>query len=767
VTADGRHDSGSYFTPEPIVDAIVERTLDPALEQISLDLSRAGITGEEARERFLRFTVCDPAMGSGHFLVSAATYISRFIATDPSQEGEETDELAIRRQVTERCLYGVDLNPMAVELARLAIWLVTVDGSRPLTFLVNLRAGNSLVGAGIDDLRSDILFEQRLAEGVSGLIAAVEEIRNTPSDFAGEIHQKELIAQNAGQLRGELDALADEAVARYFPEGLELPFHWEIEFPEVFFDADGTPAPGSGFDAIVGNPPYVRIQDLPRQLANFLREKFDSAHGCFDLYIVFIERAFGLLSSAGRLGFIVPNKFLKLKAGSRLRKLLGDGGLVDGIVDFGDTQIFAGATNYTCILELSPAPSEQVGYRRVEDQGRLPLPADIDRSPVEEFPAAELGEDPWVLVPARERSIIETARRGSQPLGEVTSAIFTGLQTSADPVYIVEDRGPGPNGRRVYSRASDRELELEPDLLHPLASGKDIDRWAIRPLGELLIFPYRRDDGKMRLLTPAKLTALPLAAGYLEEHEKKLRGREHGKMDHDGWYGYVYPKSLGHHDSPKLGVPRLCDRLHAAVDREGAIYLDNVDVNGILPLEDGLDLHGLAAILNSRLLDWLFRIGSVPFRGAFFSANKQFIAPLPIRVPDADRAAQLEALARGLHDSTCSRNSERHDWLAWLGDLAGVPLRTLARHTHLADYDELGQEGVLDILRHNRKRIAIDPDSRSITEKLRKELNTSVEKLATLNRAITAAEAELETAVFDLYELTSDQRAAINPEYDL
>ncbi|MCO5316308.1 MAG: hypothetical protein M9938_09135 [Solirubrobacterales bacterium] len=74
-------------------------------------------------------------MGSGHFLVSAATYISRFIATEPSQEGVEIDELAIHRQVTERCLYGVDLNPMAVELARLAMWLITVDGTRPLTFL--------------------------------------------------------------------------------------------------------------------------------------------------------------------------------------------------------------------------------------------------------------------------------------------------------------------------------------------------------------------------------------------------------------------------------------------------------------------------------------------------------------------------------------------------------------------------------------------------------------------------------------------------------
>ncbi|MCO5316310.1 MAG: hypothetical protein M9938_09145 [Solirubrobacterales bacterium] len=186
-------------------------------------------------------------------------------------------------------------------------------------------------------------------------------------------------------------------------------------------------------------------------------------------------------------------------------------------------------------------------------------------------------------------------------MSEAVDAIFTGLQTSADPIYIVEDRGPGPNGRRVYSKESGRELELEPDLLHRLASGGDIDRWAIRPLGDLLIFPYRRGENEqMRLLTPEELAALPLTAAYLGEHEEKLRGRESKKMDHDSWYGYVYPKSLGLHDKPKLGVPRLCDRLHA-VDQDGTVYLDNVDVNGILTTATGPGLWVLAAILNSRL----------------------------------------------------------------------------------------------------------------------------------------------------------------------
>lgn len=107
-------------------------------------------------------------------------------------------------------------------------------------------------------------------------------------------------------------------------------------------------------------------------------------------------------------------------------------------------------------------------------------------------------------------------------------------------------------------------------------------------------------------------------------------------MDHDGWYAYVYPKSLALNDSVKLGVPRLCERLRTCADPDGRIYLDNVDVNGIIASECGPSVWELAVLLNSRLLDFLFKLQTVPFRGDYMSANKQFIAPLPIKVPDND-----------------------------------------------------------------------------------------------------------------------------------
>ena len=166
---------------------------------------------------------------------------------------------------------------------------------------------------------------------------------------------------------------------------------------------------------------------------------------------------------------------------------------------------------------VSRRGATELVYRRV-DRGEAALRnalASLDAVPAERFPLRELGGDPWVLATGDEARLLRSLRDGAEPLGEITQQIFQGLITSADRVYILEDRGGRGPRRRVYSPASDRELELESDLLHPLASGVDVDRYAFRRLRHLLLFPYRRDGAAMRLLATEELEALPLTAAYL------------------------------------------------------------------------------------------------------------------------------------------------------------------------------------------------------------------------------------------------------------
>ncbi len=640
-------------------------------------------------------------------------------------------------------------------------------GDEPLTFLHNLRVGDSLVGARVAELLQggDTVFAAALARDAEEILSGVAEITRRGSHLGTDVREKARLADAVDALRAPLEAHADETIAPSFRAERPPIFHWELEFPEVFLTDDGRPRPDGGFDAVVGNPPYVQIQDLGREMAEYCRRRYDTASGAFDVYVPFIERSLSLLRPGGRLGFIVPNRLLKLDYAKKLRSLLSIGGLLEEIIDFGDAQVFEGATNYTCVVVLDRRGAAEFVYRQVLGDGaqvRRVL-VDVDGLPAERFSTGGFGAEPWRLATGEEARLLRTAAAGASPLDEVTRQVFQGLITSADRVYILEDRGRRAGVQRVFSRASGEEHDLEPTLLHSLASGKDLDRYGFKALRHMLLFPYRRgEDGEMRLVSHEELANLPLTEEYLRRHEETLRRRERGKMDRAGWYGYVYPKNLGAHDLPKLGVPRMCSRLRASTDPSGDVYLDNVDVNGVLTREDGASAWQLTVLLNSRLMDFVFRRGSVPFRGAFWSANKQFIAPLPIR-PDDDGV--LDPLGRTLHRLSTSVAVESRAFLSWLEDIVDARIPALRGSTRLAAYEDHEASTLLATLALNRRRIARDPDARSFRELFGTELTASQSRLRALRAQIGSLERQADDVVYDLYGLDSSQRALVDAEY--
>ena len=764
-----RHELGSYFTPEPIVDAIVERTLDPLVSRRSEEIREHGLAESDALEALLSVRVLDPAMGSAHFLVGAAEFLAQAIATDPSYDGDLS--LAdLRRLVAERCLYGVDLNPLAVELARLSLWLVTAREGEPLTFLGNLRVGDSLVGADSETLldRTTGLLETHLAAAAGELLRETTELQQRVTHTGTDAREKRRLAERIDGLRLPLEVFAEQAIEHLRPPANRPRLHWPIEFPEVFVDERGEPRDDGGFDAVIGNPPYIRVQELGRDLADYCRARFATARGSFDAYVVFLERGLGLLSPHGRLGFIVPNKLFKLDYGERLRGALSAGALVDEVLDFGASQVFTEATNYTCLLVLDRGGVEELSYRRIQGTrdellAELAAPSTV---PAQRFPTRTLGGAPWVLVPPEEAAVIRTSSEGSERLDAVTRQIFQGLITSADDVYVLEDRGERSGLRVVYSRASDRELEIEPDLLHPLASGEDTGHYAFRALVDSLLFPYAREADAMRLLSRDELTHVPRTWGYLEQHEGRLRARENGRMDHDRWYAFGRTQSLGLHDSPKLGVAATVKRLEVSADLEGDVYFHNVRVNGILGAERGLGLPTVLVLLNSRLLDWIFRRGSAHHANDYYAANKQFIAGLPIRIPSGRQGGELEALGRRLHDLAASTAEERGSFLRWLASTVGAPRASLLRRRELAGYEVVGADRVVGALNRMRNQLAVDPRERAVRELIEAEHRRSVERLRPVLDELTSAEREADAQVYELYELPTHMRALVEAEYE-
>jgi hypothetical protein len=348
---DERRRTGSHYTPRDLTAPIVLHALAPALERIGPDATP---------EAVLSLKVCDPAMGSGAFLVEACRQLAARLVEawrvhpdkQPVLPLDEDEELHAKRLVAQRCLYGVDRNPMATDVARLSLWLATLARDHEFTFLDHaLKSGDSLVGLSArqigglrwKDEQSDVApFDGFLRDRVRQVTEGRRAIREAPDDVARLV--QELRHRAVEGLADQVRLLGAATLSAFFsadkPRPRETarvnlgvsaslgsdqcwprvrdaaarlasgkhpirPFHWEIEFPEVFTGGTG------GFDAIVGNPPFLGGRRISTELgdpyAGWLHNLHDDAHGNADLVAHFFRRAFGLLRSGGCLGLIATN----------------------------------------------------------------------------------------------------------------------------------------------------------------------------------------------------------------------------------------------------------------------------------------------------------------------------------------------------------------------------------------------------------------------------------------------------------------------------
>jgi Eco57I restriction-modification methylase len=403
-TGHARKDSGTFYTPRSLTDFLVRRTLAPLVAGLDADA-------------ILSLRIVDPAMGSGAFLVSACRFLAHAHEDALLVEGRclpgdltEADRARIRRTVAQRCLFGVDANPRAVQLARLSLWLATLAGDCPLTFLDHhLRTGDSLVGASPADILRQPpsvrgrggahtsalpLFDPDAFQSVAGpLVVERERITREPGETIGAVREKEralaalsrdghdvmrwravadlwcacwfwpdakppdarVFADLAACLQERTSQLPASTAgewltrAREVARGLQF-FHWPLEFPEVFYAADGTSlGVRSGFDAVVGNPPWDMIRAdraggsdederrRIRQLTRFVRESGifrRTGDGHPNRYQLFVERALQLARPGGRMGLVVPSGLATDRGSTALRHALLHDCDTDAIVGF-------------------------------------------------------------------------------------------------------------------------------------------------------------------------------------------------------------------------------------------------------------------------------------------------------------------------------------------------------------------------------------------------------------------------------------------------
>lgn len=348
--SDERRRSGSHYTPRELTEPIVRTTLEPILQRLATDDPRG-----PTPDHILDLKVCDPAMGSGAFLVETCRQLGDALVAawrnhDASIDvpTDEDESIYARRLIAQRCLYGVDRNPVAVDLAKVSLWLITLAKDHPLTFLDHaLRHGDSLVGLSKRQLQA--FHWDDTASNLAGLevdkslqaYATLRELIREPDETVTDADLRALWDDANGELE-RVRLYGDLAVAAFFeadsPRAREAkraayaedviagkanqhvarlvagrhddarplaPFHWEIEFPEVFERTR------PGFDAFAGNPPFLGGRNLSATSGEtynaWLLARHNGSSGGADLVAHFFRRSFDLLRDHGTLGLIATN----------------------------------------------------------------------------------------------------------------------------------------------------------------------------------------------------------------------------------------------------------------------------------------------------------------------------------------------------------------------------------------------------------------------------------------------------------------------------
>src|SRR3989338_4787748 len=429
-----RKSTGAYYTPDYIVKYIVENTLGPLIKEIDKKTMSSSIHSRERDDSFARevlnLNICDPAMGSGHFLVEAVQYLADEIAYHPTTQlktpkGETEDEINYwKRKIVESCIYGVDIKELAVELAKLSLWLKTVDRSQPLNFLDHhLRCGNSLIGARISDLNylpsskrkrkeseeqdKQLAFfdKSQFKTDITTVIKSFHAIEDMPSEklsdikakektfqklinellryreiadlwtslfFGNSLEEKEKVFENLlkSQSKYQMDMFVSDAeitakkkskasisnqIYSFIVSSLQSPdgktqlpkldllleksvsiarekkfLHWELDFPEVFFNEDGSPKENQGFDCVIENPPYDVLSELEQgrdveSEKGFFSQSETYKHAVgskLNFYRLFSGLSLNLLKNKGVHGFIVPMALLADKQARPLREFI-------------------------------------------------------------------------------------------------------------------------------------------------------------------------------------------------------------------------------------------------------------------------------------------------------------------------------------------------------------------------------------------------------------------------------------------------------------
>lgn len=579
-------EKGAISTPEYIVDALSRKTID--LESL------------KTIEDVLKLKILDPACGSGVFLVSCFEIISNKIISLYNNDFESNSgynnwflnqservllTVEARREIIKSCLYGIDIDEAAIEVAKMSLALKVIDNN-DLLALENL----GLFG---DKILREIHSNIKLGNTLVGLDISIDtNLIKTIKPF---------------------DIIADG-------------------FPTVFES-------NNGFDYIVGNPPYVETKHYKLaspEMHKYIKETYKSFEGKADLSIIFIERCLSLLSATGRLGFIVQKRFFKTSYGKGIRGILSSEKLLNEVVDFETAKLFRGRITYVAMLILDKCGNDFVQYELIPfeptkikayyENSEALEGCQIEKS---QIPSKMISEDVWAFESYEMLELLSALKNKFGTLGGYTGLhIKDGIQALWKKAYhfseykITDGYLEGLNG-------FGEKVKIELAVARPIVYNKLFFCFMDLTPHAYSLFPYYEDNK-----TPISISEMrrdfPCAYAYLTEKESLIKQSVEYIHDVEYWHRFTREHNHDTYLDKKVIVPMTAKDTIATCSLNQGLFMDNANV-WFIKVQNATDalMKAIAAVINSTIFSVLAKATANPQSGGYYKLNKQFLFPVP------------------------------------------------------------------------------------------------------------------------------------------
>jgi len=515
-------------------------------------------------------------------------------------------------------------------------------------------------------------------------------------------------------------------------------FDWKEEFSEIM--------ERGGFDVIVGNPPYVRLQNIKSNNVadvKYYENNYQTAKGRFDLYVLFIEKAVQLLSKTGKASYILPHKFLGSKFGEATRNYLSHGKYLEKLVHFGSHKVFADASTYTCILLLSHNNS-RAHYLEAKPTENLNDSGFID------VPYENLEGDSWIFTDAESAALLEKLTTQKIKLEDAFNKISRGVVTGADSVFILT--GDIKDGKFYgYSKELDSEVELEASIVKPLLMGSSVSRYTIAEEKLFLLYPHKLDsnDKTVPLSEDEFSHDFPKAYAYISNFKKLLTTKKvKYKTNPEYWYALHNSRELTVFENKKIISPYLAIRPNMVID-EADYYTNDKCTNLVFKNEDSNLHNSYFAILNSKVMWYYISKTSSEFLGGYFAFTNVYLEPFSFPKISEEISKRLSEKVELVKESS-----------ELLNTLMGKFKSVIAAEHNLTTWPSKANKwwalSFEDFLTSLKLKTTLEQkeDLHDLYEKYKKEVDA-------LNSKIQETESAIDKTVYELYELTADEISRI------